>query len=75
MMAPSVWWGEEKLWNAQTIPHSLMLDEKARVWFAARVRPAANPDICKAGSDHPSAKVFPITASNRHVVMLDPADQ
>src|SRR6516165_10306496 len=73
MMAPSVWWGEEKLWTAQTIPHSLMLDEKARVWYAARVRPAANPDFCKAGSDHPSAKVFPIAAANRHVVMLDPA--
>jgi hypothetical protein len=72
-MAPSVWWGEEKLWNAQTIPHSLMLDERARVWYAARVRPAANPDFCKAGSDHPSAKVFPINASNRHIVMLDPA--
>jgi hypothetical protein len=71
-MAPSVWWGEEKLWNAQTIPHSLMLDEKGRVWYAARVRAQANPDVCKAGSDHPSAKVFPIPASNRHVVMLDP---
>jgi hypothetical protein len=74
-MAPSVWWGEEKLWDAQSIPHSLMLDEKARVWFAARIRPAANPDFCKAGSDHPSAKVFPIPASNRHVIMLDPATQ
>jgi hypothetical protein len=73
MMAPSVWWGEEKLWNAQTIPHSLMLDEKGRVWYAARVRAQANPDVCKAGSDHPSAKAFPIPASNRHVVMLDPA--
>jgi hypothetical protein len=73
MMAPSVFWGEEKLWNAQTIPHSLMLDEKARVWYAARVRPAANPAYCKAGSDHPSAKAFPINASNRHIVMLDPA--
>jgi len=73
MMAPSVFWGEEKLWDAQTIPHSLMLDEKARVWFAARIRPGANPDYCKAGSDHPSAKVFPIAASNRHIVMMDPA--
>jgi hypothetical protein len=72
MMAPSVWWGEEKLWNAQTIPHSLMLDERGRVWYAARVRAPANPDICKAGSDHPSAKAFPIPTSNRHVVMLDP---
>jgi hypothetical protein len=74
-MAPSVFWGEEKLWDAQTIPHSLMLDEKARVWYAARVRPQANPAYCKAGSEHPSAKAYPINASNRHIVMLDPANQ
>src|SRR5499427_4102560 len=73
IMAPSIYWGEEKIWQAQTIPHSLMLDEKARVWYAARVRPAANPDFCKAGSDHPSAKMFPINAANRHVVMFDPS--
>src|SRR5499427_3154252 len=73
IMAPSIYWGEEKIWQAQTIPHSLMLDEKARVWYAARIRPAANPDVCKAGSDHPSAKMFPINAANRHVVMFDPS--
>ena len=37
-----------------------MIDEKGRVWFTARVRPPANPDFCKKGSDHPSAKVFPL---------------
>src|SRR5436309_7742806 len=73
MFAASPYWGDEKLWNAQTIPHSLMLDEKARVWFAARIRPPANPDVCKAGSNHPSAKMFPINAANRHVIMYDPA--
>jgi hypothetical protein len=73
MLAASAYWGDEKLWDAQTIPHSLMLDEKARVWFAARIRPAANPDVCKKGSEHPSAKMFPINASNRHVIMYDPA--
>jgi hypothetical protein len=72
MLAPSAYWGDEKLWDAQTIPHSLMLDEKARVWYAARIRPQANPDLCKQGSDHPSAKMFPINTSNRQVVMLDP---
>src|SRR5262249_6462928 len=51
IMAPSIYWGEEKIWQAQTIPHSLMLDEKARVWYAARVRPAPHPDLCKAGPD------------------------
>jgi hypothetical protein len=72
MYAPSAYWGDEKLWQAQTIPHSLMLDEKARVWYAARIRGQQNPDYCKKGSEHPSAKLFPINTSNREVAMLDP---
>ena len=32
----------------------------------------ANPAFCKAGSDHPSAKVFPIETSARQVAMLEP---
>ncbi len=50
-----------------------MLDEKARVWYAARIRSQNNPDYCKKGSDHPSAKLFPINSSNREIAMLDPA--
>ena len=50
-----------------------MYDEKSRVWFTARVRPPANPDFCKKGSDHPSAKVFPLESANRHVSMYDPS--
>ena len=73
MLAASAYWGEEKLWDAQTIPHSLMFDEKARVWYAARIRGQNNPDFCKKGSDHPSAKAFPIERSNREVTMYDPA--
>ncbi len=45
---------------------------KGRVWFAAAVRGPNNPDFCKKGSDHPSAKVFPIERTNRHLTMLDP---
>jgi hypothetical protein len=75
LMAPSAYYGEEKLWNAQTTPHSLYYDEKGRVWFAARIRPPANPDFCKKGSDHPSAKVFPIEQSGRQVTMYDPKDK
>ena len=50
-----------------------MMDEKGRVWFTTRVRPPANPDFCKKGSDHPSAKVFPLENANRHLSMYDPA--
>ena len=48
------------------------MDEKGRVWFTARIRPPANPDFCKKGSDHPSAKIFPINNATRHLSMYDP---
>ena len=38
-------------------------------------RPPANPDFCKKGSDHPSAKVYPIDQANRQVTMYDPMSQ
>jgi hypothetical protein len=53
--------------------HNPMMDEKGRVWFTARVRHPANPDFCKKGSSHPSAKVFPLTSAARHLSMYDPA--
>ena len=37
------------------------------------MRPPANPDFCKKGSEHPSAKVFPLENANRHLSMYDPA--
>ena len=39
-----------------------MFDERGRVWITSAVRPPDNPTFCKAGSDHPSAKLFPLTA-------------
>ena len=74
MFAPSRMWGDEKLWNAQTIPHSLMLDEKARVWYAARIRAPNNPGLsARRAPTIRRRKLFPITTSNRQVSMLDPA--
>ena len=71
-MLPSPFWGAEKIWDSQTSMHNPMLDEKGRVWFTSRVRPPANPDFCKKGSDHPSAKLFPVETANRHLSMYDP---
>ena len=75
MFAASPYFGDEKIWDGQTSPHSLYFDEKSRVWFAARIRPAANPDFCKKGSDHPSAKVFPLETSGRQITMYDPKSE
>jgi hypothetical protein len=75
MFAPSPYFGDEKIWDAQTVPHSLYFDGQGRIVFAARIRPQANPDFCKAGSEHASAKVFPLATSGRQLEMYDPKTQ
>ncbi|MGZ9243108.1 MAG: carboxypeptidase-like regulatory domain-containing protein, partial [Candidatus Binatia bacterium] len=72
VMQPSPYWGTERIWDSRTNNHNGMFDRKGRVWFAATVRAPNNPDFCKKGSDHPSAKQFPIERTNRHLTMLDP---
>jgi hypothetical protein len=74
-MGPSVYWGEEPLWDGHTSIHNPMMDEKGRVWFTAKLRPDENPAYCKQGSDHPSAKVLPLATSGRQLSMYDPKTQ
>ena len=71
-LGPSAYWGEEKLWDTRANNHNAMFDKKGRLWIAATVRGRDNPAFCKQGSDHPSAKVFPLQQSSRQVAMLDP---
>ena len=71
-MAPSPYWGAEPIWDSQTSMHNPMMDEQGRVWFTSRVGIPANPEFCKKGSDHPSAKLFPVEESNRHLSVYDP---
>jgi len=74
-MQPSPYWGNEQVWTSKANNHNGMFDKKGRVWFAAAVRGPNNPAFCKKGSDHPSAKAFPVERSNRHLSMLDPKTQ
>jgi len=72
-MAPSPYWGDKPIWDSRTSNHNPMMDEQGRVWFTARVRPPAdNPSFCRKGSKHPSAQVFPLERSTRHLSMYDP---
>jgi hypothetical protein len=68
----SAYWGDEAIWDGHTSIHNPIMDEKGRLWFTARIRPAANPDYCKMGSDHPSAKIAPLNESDRQLSMYDP---
>jgi hypothetical protein len=70
---PSAYWGAEPIWDSKTLDHNPMMDEKGRIWFTSRIRPGKNPDFCKQGSDHPSAKAFPIEQADRHLSMYEPA--
>src|SRR5262249_33659833 len=60
MLKPSPYWGDEVIWTSKNNVHNPMFDEKGRVWITSAVRPSANPDFCKEGSSHPSAKLFPV---------------
>ncbi|MEE8461470.1 MAG: carboxypeptidase-like regulatory domain-containing protein, partial [Acidobacteriota bacterium] len=71
-MAPSPYWGEERIWDSQASVHNPMLDEKGQVWFTSRIRPRTTQPFCQEGSDHPSAKLFPIKSSGRQLSMYDP---
>jgi hypothetical protein len=72
MPAPSAYWGDEAIWTSRNNVHNPMFDEKGRVWITSAVRPAANPDFCKEGSTHPSAKLYPLTVSGRQLAVYDP---
>lgn len=71
--APSPYWGDEAIWSSQTNVHNPMLDHQGRLWLTSAVRPFDNPPDCKEGSSHPSAKLFPLNRSGRHLAMYDPS--
>ena len=69
---PSAYWGTERIWSSQTAVHNPMLDQEGRVWLTSRIRRPETPAFCRKGSDHPSAKLFPIDTAGRQVAMYDP---
>ena len=71
-MQPSPYWGNEAIWTSRMDIHNPMIDGQGRVWMTARIRPPANPDYCKKGSSHPSAKLFPIESAVRQAAVYDP---
>jgi hypothetical protein len=75
MPLPSPYWGNDVLWTSRNNVHNPMFDERGRVWITSTVRPPDNPAYCKAGSTHPSAKLFPLARSGRQLAMYDPKTQ
>ena len=71
-LAASPYWGDEAIWDTRANNHDSMLDRDGRVWLAATVRGPENPAFCRAGSSHPSAKLFPIDRNVRQVAVFEP---
>jgi hypothetical protein len=72
VIAPSAYWGNERIWDSKAVAHNPMLDAQGRVWYTARIRGADNPAFCKSGSTHPSAILFPVEYGQRQLSVYDP---
>jgi len=62
-VAPAPWryWGDRAIWDTQVNAHTNMMDGEGRVWWSATLRPQwEQPAFCRKGSDHPSARAFPL---------------
>jgi hypothetical protein len=75
VVAPSPYWGDEAIWDSQANAHNPMFDRDGRVWYTAVVRNPDNPDFCRAGSNHPSARLFPTERAGRHLSVYIPETQ
>jgi len=72
VVAPSAYWGTERIWGSRASVHNPMLDRRGRVWLTARIRAPANPAFCRKGSTHPSAIGFATEQSDRQLAVYDP---
>jgi hypothetical protein len=69
---PSAHNGDEVVWSGKASLHNPMMDHLGRVWLTHAIRAPQTPDFCREGSDHPSAQLYPMTTSNRHLSVYDP---
>ena len=70
-LAPSLYFGDELVWNDPINPGPITMDGRGRVWFNVETR-LDNPGYCKAGSGNPYAKNSPRDAGGKGVDVYDP---
>jgi hypothetical protein len=71
MSAPSLYWGEQIVWNDPVNPNQPHMDSKGRVWYNSQTR-AENPAFCKSGSANPFARNYPLDTPGKGLVVYDP---
>ena len=73
MPNPSLYFGDELIWNNPGNPHNPMMDGQGRVWMTHQIRGPENPTWCREGSDNQFARHYPLERAARHVAYYDPA--
>ncbi len=74
-LEPSIYWGDELVWNNPGNPHNPMMDAEGRVWMTHQIRGPGNPAWCREGSDNRFARHYPLNRAARHVAYYDPATE
>jgi len=70
--ARSPFWGDEGPQYSSVNVHNPMMDHKNRVWLTSAFRASRDqPAWCGEGSDHPSARYFPMNSSSRQISVYD----
>ena len=72
VLQPSAYNQDKVVFTSRTTAHSLMMGGDGRIWVTSVTRGPENPSFCKEGSNHPSAKFFPLDKSTRQLSMYDP---
>jgi hypothetical protein len=73
--ARSPHFGEQVVWRAAAEPESVAIDDRGRVWLAAKQRPdSSQPAFCTSPANRFAAD-FPLPAGTKQVTFYDPASK
>jgi hypothetical protein len=72
---PSIFYGDEALWEGPADPHNPMFDELGRIWMTTKVRGNILPEWCQQGSSNKYAQYYPTRSSSRQASYYDPATE
>jgi hypothetical protein len=71
MEIPSLYWGDELIYEERQQTEVKNVDTKGRLWMATTFRPPDNPAWCKEGSSNKYAQYFPIPKGYRQLAYYD----
>ena len=72
---PSIFYGDEALWEGPADPHNPMFDELGRIWMTTKVRGNILPEWCQQGSSNKYAQYYPTRSSSRQASYYYPATE